>query len=340
MIKNRHLFNCINRHEYLELIDIYCKKIHKKSVKDYLKIDNQTYDSWLVCFPKHKIDYFLKLENIPNINILIKLIVDNSLRIESCFEDLKNLIDISSEIIKDKKNITCEKSHMSYLTYQSILLRTKSITSLISNGDLFYESKYIDITSCLPILRCNYESYCNYNNIFIQSKDNEIFNYKFNLWRLSSLNYRQSFPTSSLENKEIKNNESLLIDEIKNIIRTNNLFSSNKEKHIFDKKNYMVDNNGKNINFPIMCNNSGINDGKLFEHHYNHLSMMSHPTYQSVINISDLFIDGKNIGYISQILLLSNAILSFFIRDYSTLHNLKIKNDIVDEYIRIFKTKR
>lgn len=137
--------------------------------------------------------------------------------------------------------------------------------------------------------------------------------------------------------------ESIEIDNIKSLLRNNNIFklrvSQNvKEKDIFKKTNSNVLNSGDfNIGYSHLIEQSGINNSKLFEEKYNYLSMLSHPSYIGCLQFGETFSKNIESEYINNILLISNAIMSGFINDYKLYHKIQDNNiNNVSDNLKLF----
>jgi hypothetical protein len=350
----------INNRKIRDIVEIYIRKVYNKDIYEYFNINRTEYEkSFDIIFPDVRINEFLKKEKL---KLDYKEIAENIVKKTSSLEyrlgESKVISDYILNIISKKKDDS-EYSNISNLLLQMSLSKYISIIEL-TKGIKFRDKTIVEPFSIFPILRSIYETYSIFNNIFIKPENDDQIEYKYLLFKLSSLNYRQKFPAKSQENLIKKNNESFEIDNIKNLIRNNSIYISrnsvllNKtycdkggnikkytikksEDILFDKKNSNVCNKGISKNYSELIEQSGINNSKLFEEKYNYLSMLSHPSYIGCLQFGETFSNKTENEYINTILLISNAIMSGFINDYKSYHKIQDNNiNNVNDNLKLF----
>jgi hypothetical protein len=116
------------------------------------------------------------------------------------------------------------------LLYQMTIV--KSLSLIQYSNPINYENAIDGTTikdiydpfSIYTIVRAQYEAFCNFNNIYIQSKSLDELQLKYYLWVLSGLNYRQRFKTESESVKDIQQAEAKNIDIYMNLLNSNLCF--------------------------------------------------------------------------------------------------------------------
>ena len=273
----------LNNKKIIDIIEIYIRKVYDQDIYEYFNINRYDHEKTFdIIFPDVRIYEFHKKEKLKlDYKEIVEKLVEKTSSLEYRLSESKKISDYISKVIYKKDD--SEYSNISNLLLQMSMCKYNLIIKLTEDIDIS-DIRIIEPFSIFPILRSIYETYAVFNNIFINSKNIDQLEYKYNLFKLSSLNYRQKFPAKSQEIVLKKNNESIEIDNIKNLLRNNNIFklrvSQNvKEKDIFDKKKSNVCSNGISKNYSELIEQSGINNSKLFEEKYNYLSMLSHPSY-------------------------------------------------------------
>ncbi len=341
MILSNGLEKSLNNRKIKDIIEIYVRKVYKQNIYDYFNINKNDYErNFNIIFPDARIDEFLKKENLElDYKKIVEKLVNETTSLDYRLDESKVISDYILGIIPKKKDES-EYSNISNLLLQMSLSKYISIIEL-TKGIKFRDKTIVEPFSIFPILRSIYETYSVFNNIFIKSENDDQIEYKYLLFKLSSLNYRQKFPANQKESKDKKDKELLEIDNIKTIVKNNILFNQRnvkvKEKDIFDKKKSNVDNSGIDINYSQLIDNSGINNSKIFEEKYNYLSMLSHPSYIGCLQFGEAFSNNIENDYINTILLISNALMSGFINDYKKYHLISDKNiDEVSDNLKLF----
>jgi len=215
------------------------------------------------------------------------------------------------------------------LLYQMAILKCHSVLKL-SEGFKNYTNQIdgrkfnpiYDSFSILSIVRPQFESFCNFNNIYMQSKNQDELNLKYNLWVLSGLKYRQSFNALSKENVQKKEDEKKQIEEIEKVIIENPCYiqfddlSKDKVKIAIKRKEWKIQINrtsGKTVGWHELLKSSGIKG--VYEQLYTHLSLGTHPSNVSIFQF------GEAGGKPEQCFLpiqISCTFIMFLIRDFCT----------------------
>lgn len=341
MILSNGLEKALNNGRIKDMIEIYVRKVYKQNIYDYFNINKNDYErNFNIIFPDVRINEFLKKEKLElDYKKISEKLVSETISLDYRLDESKVISDYILKNIISKKKDESEYSNISNLLLQMSLSKYISIIEL-TKGVKFRDKTIVEPFSIFPILRSIYETYSVFNNIFIKSENDDQMEYKYLLFKLSSLKYRQKFTANQKETKDKKDKELLEIENIKITVRNNSLFKLRnikvKEENIFDKKKSNVDNYGIEKNYSQLIDNSGINRSKLFEEKYNYLSMLSHPSYIGCLQFGEAF--SNNIeNYINPILLISNALMSGFINDYKKYHLVSDKNiDEVSDNLKLF----
>ncbi len=174
------------------------------------------------------------------------------------------------------------------------------------------------------IVRSQFEAFCNFNNIYIQSKNVNERTLKYDLWALSGLKHRQNFRTEEEENKRKKEDEKLQIESIIKSIENNPCFSQlNEDSKIEIRKKGIKDKDWKLkiiqdraffIAWHDLMKNANITD--TVDGIYRHLSLTTHPSNVSVFQFNNLYNSGEYIKTCLMSLQISNYFISFLITDY------------------------
>jgi hypothetical protein len=275
-------------------------------------------------------------------------------------ESYKMVTDAAFHILHRHKGATMSVvDYEGNLLYQMTTLKCLSLLKLCEGlnykNDIegFTMMEMYDPFTMNGIVRSQFEAYCNFNNIFIQSKSDEEKQLKYLLWVLSGLLNRQCFPVMMRENVEKKEAERKDIEKIWEDIRANRIFSgldAKSQKRILEmrKEDWKLSVKDKSADFSgweKLMKNSGINEA--LEQQYRSLSLSSHPSNVSVFQFSDMY-RNKQVALINVMMAikLSKFFVSFFIRDYCVhsavarqifddmpiLHQL-----IINSYNRMFK---
>lgn len=181
---------------------------------------------------------------------------------------------------------------------------------------------YIDAFSMLNLVRAQYESYCNFNNIYIQNSSIDERDLKYKIWVLAGLNNRQKFDALTQENIVKKEEERIeilnIISEIQNNIIYQSLVGGEKNKitSVSSENKWRLtikNNEPKLASWSQLLKNAGINN---FDTHYRYLSLCTHPSHVSTYQFRDMHLNNNVKRHAIHALLLSELFLSFFIVDF------------------------
>lgn len=262
-------------------------------------------------------------------------------------KDLKTIIE-SHKLISDlgfvisyKHSLLGAKSvwdHEANILFQMSVLKSISLQHLAHSinyrNDIdgtFIKDLY-DPYGMLNLVRAQYEAYCNFNNIFIQSNAEEDLKLKYDIWVLSGLSYRQRFNAESEEQIKTKEYEANQIIQLKNKIVTNECYKQLEEKsqlniqECINRREWQIKIHGKKaykIGWHDMMTNAGIGKHNLTESLYSYLSLATHPSNVSVFQFSSMYINEKQEFNVEMALELSQSFISMMIRDYVIYFNLK-----------------
>jgi len=232
--------------------------------------------------------------------------------------------------------------------FQMSLMKSLSIVKLLEGLNYVDDRNGDNLTNIMDpftiggIVRSQFEAYCLFNHVFIQSKTKEEIEYKYYLWVIAGLKERQNFERSlskssykgqdSVEYTKIRAankikaaNEAQSILKYQKIIFNNRLIQNlspdeaEKIQSALKKKNYQIKiESGKviEVRWHEMFLNSGT-DEKM-EETYRYLCQYSHPSNISAFQFKDLYQKGKNhsIEMSYFVIKYSEIIMSFFTRDY------------------------
>lgn len=221
--------------------------------------------------------------------------------------------------------------HEGHLLYQMTLLKCLSIKTLYRNHSFTSEiggnhiPSILDPMSMWAIVRSQFEAFCNFNNIYLQTSTPEKKDLVYSLWVISGLKYRQKYETDTMnaENTTKKEKEAKEIIEITNHIKSTTLFRSmdEKEKGKIDSyiKNavfqvYFKDDKLVTGGWAELMQNAGTRD--LFKGMYNMMSLSTHPSNVSVFQFRDLYKDGMAQFNADFLMKFSSFITACLIRDF------------------------
>ncbi len=253
----------------------------------------------------------------------------------------KKIIDVGMKMLWDhKKNTTInETDNDGHLSFQMTLLKSISLLKLSSGLYYFNDLNNTHLNSVFDpfgmgnIVRSQYEAFCNFNNIYIQSIDSNQLAIKYYLWVIAGLNSRQRFPTSE---KTIlkREKEAHIIKNYIDLLNKNVCFESlsgsgklNIQKCIKKREWQIVinRNNAYKIGWHEMFSNAGVN--KIYDEQYNYLSTVSHPSNLSIIQFREMYegetlVERVDFQSMKVMLNTSKSIVAFLIRDYITYFKL------------------
>jgi hypothetical protein len=228
--------------------------------------------------------------------------------------------------------------HDGNILYQMSILKSLSLQQLaqsinyVNDIDGTSLKNTYDPFGMYNIVRSQYEAFCNFNNIFIQSKSEDELKLKYYLWVISGLNYRQRFKVESDWAKKKKENEANEIAELNKLILENICYGQldeQSQKNIQDyikKRDWQIKiegNKASKIAWHEMMTNAGAND--MLEGQYSHLSLATHPSNVSVFQFSSMYVENQQEFNAKMALQLSKTFMSLFIRDYVVYFKLQNK---------------
>ena len=229
--------------------------------------------------------------------------------------------------------------HDGNILYQMSVLKSLSLHQLAQSINYFNDidgsslKNTYDPFGMYNIVRSQYEAFCNFNNIFIQSKSEDELKLKYYLWVISGLNYRQRFKVESDWAKKKKESEADEIAELNKLILENICYKQLEEqsqKNIQDcikKRDWQIKIEGSKaskIAWHEMMTNAGAND--MLEGQYSHLSLATHPSNVSVFQFSSMYVENQQEFNAKMALQLSKTFMAMFIRDYITYFKLQNKH--------------
>lgn len=249
----------------------------------------------------------------------------------TALESYRLITDAAFEIMKNQKgkmqtNIEDTDAigiyEMTILKNLSIFKLAESLNYNSNIGD-FEISNRFDPFALSSIIRTQYEAFCTFNNIFRLSKSSEERKFKYNLWVLSGLKYRQNFSPKLKENIKKKEDEKLEIIELLNKIRGSEIYqrlnaeSKDKIENAIKRKNWQVVTIRDEANilpWHEMFNNAGANT--ILEGQYSSLSLNAHPSNVSVFQFADMFLRRNDLTNSIFTIKISKWLISLFIADY------------------------
>jgi hypothetical protein len=267
----------------------------------------------------------------------------------------KRILDCSLKILIDHKKTSklTEIENDGHLMIQIILLKSLSLLKL-ANGFKYRNdlnnttlNDIYDPFGMGNLVRSQYEAFCNFNNIYIQSINQDEIELKYYLWVICGLKSRQRFPANSANSKEQREKESKIIVEYVDLISKNACYISLNERAksnlecCLGNREWQIKVAGDNvykIAWHQMFSNAGV---KHYDEQYNYLSSLSHPSNLSVILFKQMFEGSKpeeRSDYHSMrgMLTTSKTIMSFLLKDYITYFNLHKQFDelpIIDQML-------
>ncbi len=248
----------------------------------------------------------------------------------TALESYKLITDAGFEIMKTQKEKTQNIENTDAIgLYEMTILKNLSIFKLAESlnynsniGDFIISNRF-DPFALSSIIRTQYEAFCTFNNIFRLSKTAEERKFKYNLWVLSGLKYRQNFPTKLEENIKKKQDEKLEIIDLLNKIRGSEVYqhlnteSKDRIENAIKRKNWQVATSGDEANiipWHEMFNNAGVN--AILEGQYSSLSLNAHPSNVSVFQFADMFLRGNDLPNSIFTIKISKWLISLLIADY------------------------
>lgn len=260
----------------------------------------------------------------------------NASSLEEITEQYKLVTDSCVALIKESKpnREDAQWKGEAHLLFQMASTKCFSVLRLsegVSHDGFVSVPNYFDPFAVWPIIRSQFESYCLFNNIYVcSSSENETL-FKYNLWVLSGLNYRQANASDDLsdENREKQITEAALIESIKSEIFNNPFLTELGEQEIqkterfISAKKFQVfkNQNNKLVNgaWHELLSNSGAKD--MFKKLYALMSLATHPSNVSVFQYRDMFNGDNAKQNMYYALKFSSIIISGLISDYCVYRN-------------------
>jgi hypothetical protein len=240
------------------------------------------------------------------------------------------------------------------MVLQMMMTKTLHLKSIVKG--ISYKAKdgstlnnIIDPTIVASLVRNIYETVAMFNLIYRHTKTEDEKNIVYLLWVHAGLKYRQRFEDviTTEENKEKYENEKAQLDKIVQEIESIELYKNldeknqNKIKTKLKEKDYLLELNGKEVNFlhwHELVDKMGIKEG-LLGNIYTYFSLYSHPSNVSVFQFADMFKKGDEsfLELTNFNLKLAFFLFSIFIADYinlfpnvlETFNSLDIRDQIV-----------
>lgn len=222
--------------------------------------------------------------------------------------------------------------HEAAMLFQMTILKGLSLIHLIRG--LNYHNAFErdmnfigihDPMSTWAIVRAQFEAYCNFNNIYVNSKSDNERKLLYCLWVISGLKYRQRFTLSGMlqEHVDRQRSEAFTIIGLFRQVLSNPFFaalSSKEQNKIKDGirrrefQFYFENGIAKQGHWNVLIKNAGCNSG--FDHMYSAMSLSTHPSNVSVFQFRDMYLDGSSTEMTFFSLMVSKLIMSFLISDY------------------------
>jgi hypothetical protein len=265
----------------------------------------------------------------------------------------KKIIDAGLKIMHEcfkSGQIKTPQEHDGAILFQMTLLKSVSLLSLASGVNFNSEAGLVSIPLTLDpqtmfgIIRCQYESYSNFNNIFIQSSDQNELKLKYDLWVKVGLEHRQKYDVDQLKEHAKKDRaakalyQETLAKQRDEENQINNLKQSIKDNPCFknldpNSQNLIEKNWQKEWKFEIKSSKANkltwskimknAVDNPLLDHQYDFLCSYTHPSNVSVFQFAAMYTQQTDKSMVKTALNLSNYFLSFFISDFISFYNMK-----------------
>lgn len=246
-----------------------------------------------------------------------------------------------------------ENGFNALITYEADLLAQKFFLHCMSLEKLstpqLYQSslmqrqfELLDPISVWALLRSQFEAYLAFHHLFVTPTSDEEREIRYKLWVVSGLKYRNRFPATieahiQQQERERKQIEEL-IEEIKQTPIYQGLLDEEKKKlkDIIKRKDWKVafkDSHAISLSWPQLGQRTEMNQS-LFSEIYNYLSIHSHPTYISVLQLGELYATKEDQSLALLGMNLSRFIISFMISDYCKffVRSVAYFNELPNEY--------
>lgn len=278
--------------------------------------------------------------------LIFDLTISKNFRNE--INSFKRILDCSFKILLDhnKNSKLTEVDNDGHLMVQIFLLKSMSLIKLangLSHRNELNDTNLHDIYDPFGmgnLVRSQYEAFCNFNNIYIQSKNQDEIDFKYYLWVLGGLKSRQRFPAISQKIIDKRKTEAEIITHYIDLLYKNICYiglteraKSNIERCI-SKREWqikVIGNNSFKIAWHEMFSNAGV---KHYDEQYNYLSSLSHPSNLSVIQFKRMFegstpVERADYQAMRVMLTTSKTLMSFMLKDYITYFKLETQFDLL-----------
>lgn len=215
-------------------------------------------------------------------------------------------------------------------------------------------SEIIDPSVQYIISRNIFETVVFFNILYIHHKNNREKILIYDLWKLSSLKYRQRlFPELIQEAKELKQEEKQQIETLTNKIKSSNIYSTGNIKTtgqidiaIRKKKFWTLFENGEvNTSYgPQKLCDKITNQNRKLKDQYTRYSLYTHPSNETVNVFRNIFTDEQYKLETKANLRITNCLIAMFLCDYvklfpnckDTFELMPIENQIVCSWNNMF----
>lgn len=190
-----------------------------------------------------------------------------------------------------------------------------------------------DPFSIMSLVRGQLEKFCTYNHIFVNSENDEIKLFRYNLWVIVGLQIRQQSVKEGMseENKEKAKREKTQIETLKKRVEGSPFYKqlTDKKKRYFDSLisyEFKIDTTIENLklSYRSLFERAGMKID-LLNDFYSLLSNYVHPSNVSVFQFRELYKDGEFIHSSNRALNFSKIIIAFMIRDFCYLNPIAFK---------------
>lgn len=252
---------------------------------------------------------------------------------------LSIIIDSGFKILSDKKDFQYKSLRLkdANTLFQMGLLKMISVHRAAERFEYvnpydstFYLPDMRDPFSVWPIVRSQFENYCNFNHLYAFHKNEEFANILYGLWAISGFKYRQKLTVASPENIEKKEREKENIESLIQEIKSNSFYTHLKSEgrdtilNAIKKKDWKLTSEDnryvKTIHWQQMFVNAGCKNA--MDSSYNYMSLNSHPTYVSIFQFAEMYKEQFHHSNTFFALRYATLIGSFLISDYCKLFSI------------------
>jgi hypothetical protein len=200
------------------------------------------------------------------------------------------LIYVHEAISEERIRIKYWQKYSETLLYKFIFhgLTLHNILSGLKLHSDYYKEEMsgktiIDIASAKSILRSQFEAFLMYHYIYVNPKNNDLKELRYNAWIYSSLLQRQEFPAETEYGKKQKAKDIIQLDKLKSIITNLGSFKSLSPKQ---QQSLLNSGSGKLFShWATILKETGFTEKNPFYMIYTILSIYSHSEGLSVIQL-------------------------------------------------------